>query len=193
MVRRISSRQLAVVCFRRGLRGYRINEVQALLRRMQRTAQRAEAGEIPRLTAADVDGAEFGLRPFGYRIDEVDDLLDRVAETLRPLGPIVSVPSPPKGFLMTATRARRLRFKKRGSGYVKADVDRWVDEIAAELDRLESGLPPTRPTEEELNLLTFDYERRGYDEGQVDRFLDQAAATLARRRATGWRSARSSG
>jgi DivIVA domain-containing protein len=94
---------------------------------------------------------------------------------------------------MTATRARRLRFKKRGSGYVKADVDRWVDEIAAELDRLESGLPPTRPTEEELNLLTFDYERRGYDEGQVDRFLDQAAATLARRRATGWRSARSSG
>lgn len=186
MVRRISSRQLAVVRFRRGWRGYRIGEVRALLRRMQRAAQRVEAGEASRLTAADVDGAEFGLRPFGYRVGEVDDLLDRVAETLRPLG--VAAPAPPKGFLMTATRARRLRFKKRRTGYVKAEVDRWVDEIAAELDRLESGLPATRPTAEELNLVIFGYERRGYDEGQVDRFLDQAAATLATRRATGGRA-----
>ncbi|MGH8874333.1 MAG: DivIVA domain-containing protein, partial [Acidimicrobiia bacterium] len=85
---RITSRHLARARFGRAWWGYSAREVDLLVRRMLRAVERLEREEDSFLGPADVDGTEFGMRIGGYRPDQVDELLDRVADRLREVAPL---------------------------------------------------------------------------------------------------------
>ncbi|SHM33557.1 DivIVA domain-containing protein [Cryptosporangium aurantiacum] len=69
----------------------------------------------------------------GYKVDEVDEFLDRAEATLarRPIG------DP-----LTAADIRDVVFRTRFGGYDEWQVDLHLDRLEKELDELASGLPP---------------------------------------------------
>ncbi|GAA3390046.1 DivIVA domain-containing protein [Cryptosporangium minutisporangium] len=69
----------------------------------------------------------------GYKVDEVDEFLDRAEATLarRPIG------EP-----LTAADIRDVVFRTRFGGYDEWQVDLHLDRLEKELDELASGLPP---------------------------------------------------
>ena len=69
----------------------------------------------------------------GYKVDEVDEFLDRAEATLarRPIG------EP-----LTAADIRDVVFRTRFGGYDEWQVDLHLDRLEKELEELASGLPP---------------------------------------------------
>ncbi|GAA5054311.1 hypothetical protein GCM10023318_29160 [Nocardia callitridis] len=121
-------------------RGYRADEVDDYLDRArvelehrQRGTRPSPSGEGALLTHADVHQVHFGRAPLGkqgYREDDVDDLLDRIADTLAHRRP---------GSL-TAAELRKTRLRrKRFGGYRLEEVDAFLALAKSTL-----GSPPAR-------------------------------------------------
>jgi DivIVA domain-containing protein len=69
----------------------------------------------------------------GYKVDEVDEFLDRAEATLA---------RRPVGEPLTAADIRDVVFRTRFGGYDEWQVDLHLDRLEKELDELASGLPP---------------------------------------------------
>jgi DivIVA domain-containing protein len=69
----------------------------------------------------------------GYKVDEVDEFLDRAEATLA---------RRPTGEPLTAADIRDVVFRTRFGGYDEWQVDLHLDRLEKELDELASGLPP---------------------------------------------------
>lgn len=86
MAYRLSARDIEEATFSTSLRGYDLDEVDALLERVADTLAK-RAGSDHRITADDIERATFSTSLRGYDLDEVDDFLDLVVETLRQYEP----------------------------------------------------------------------------------------------------------
>jgi DivIVA domain-containing protein len=82
----LSAAEVATATFQRGMRGYAIAEVNALLERAARDLDRLERGEPPEaggeppLTGDEIRRSRFTLGPRGYEMHDVDVFLARLAE-----------------------------------------------------------------------------------------------------------------
>jgi DivIVA domain-containing protein len=82
----LSAAEVASATFERGMRGYAVAEVDALLARAARDLDRLERGEPPEaggeppLSGADILRSRFTLGPRGYEMHDVDVFLARLAE-----------------------------------------------------------------------------------------------------------------
>lgn len=176
-----------------GRRGYRKDEVDAFLRRLQDTFRSYQGSARPSdpVTPVDIHHAAFGrasLVDRGYDAADVDDFLDRAEEMLATLcqevEPVLGgqsdqkLPLLPEGGLLAATdladtSPAKAPLGKRG--YHEKEVDRFLGRIEATLrgeDHLSAG------TVHSVAFSRSPRGRRGYDERTVDVLLDRAEETL---------------
>lgn len=190
--------------------GYDMGEVDALLERAAATLEvlaGARPGPAA-LSARDVAESRFMATKFrdGYDQVEVDDFLDRVAAALvaaagsahgsagatDPRGA-----QPPAGAPRTvleahaaerggrswdsaALRAAMPEVTQRGPGYVREDVDAFVERAARSLDDLRRGATPELGPRD-VRAARFREARwraERYDQDAVDTLLDQVEASL---------------
>lgn len=161
-------------------RGYRPEQVDAFLARV-------EGLEVD---AAQVRTAGFDLVRGGYRIEVVDDALDRVEDELvgaerdrarSDLGEsrfLTSVTNQAQVLRVRLARQHGDRFARAAawsSGYEVADVDVLCDQLSDYLDGDQAV------TVDAVRGAVFRTRRgsRGYDEGAVDAFLDRVVAVIS--------------
>jgi DivIVA domain-containing protein len=195
---RLTAEELNAVEFTKAMRGYAMHEVDtfldqavAELRRIQARRNGEAAPSAPRLTAEAVEHKQFTKALRGYAMDEVDDLLDRLAENLTRLhreeqwaqASMLGRPAAMPG--ITPEEVRRKQFTPAMRGYTTGEVDAFLDDAATELTRLRGerahGFRPTpqRLTADNLRTWRFSKAMRGYAVHEVDQFLDHLAEDVA--------------
>jgi DivIVA domain-containing protein len=145
------------------------------------------------LSSTDVDNAEFTtvrLRE-GYRMEEVDQFLDRVSAELADVEHGRARP----GRTLTAQQVRDVAFTtvRMSEGYDMAEVDEFLDAVVASLEELETGRPPVEAPDPPTPLsgpaltaadvagveFTTVALAKGYSMKRVDDFLASVRAELA--------------
>jgi DivIVA domain-containing protein len=195
---RLTAEELNAVAFTKAMHGYAMHEVDtfldravAELRRIQARRNGEAAPSAPRLTAEAVQHKLFTKALRGYAMEEVDDLLDRLAENLARLHreehwaqvSMLGRPAALPG--LTPEALQRKQFATAMRGYTTGEVDAFLNDAAAELTRLRAerarGFRPTpqRLTADNLRTWRFTRAMRGYAVGEVDQFLDHLAEEVA--------------
>ena len=113
--RPVTAAELRRPRLRRALRGYAVNEVDALLERLAAALADVESGAQPTVTSSDVQHAGFSVRPFGYDMRQVDELLGQVQRRL-PVGGLQPPPTGTQPIAMDGGPRRRRRLL--GAGLV---------------------------------------------------------------------------
>src|SRR6266511_3030446 len=138
-----------------------------------------------RLTAQQVNEQTFARALRGYAMHEVDEFLDRAAEEIARWHEALSRGQRPASRLLTPREVSEAVFNKEMRGYDMAEVDDFLDELAAELARLQSEATrraaPTgrRLTADDIVRKEFNVAVRGYAMVEVDAFLDELTDELA--------------
>jgi DivIVA domain-containing protein len=139
-----------------------------------------------RLTAQQVNDQTFARALRGYAMHEVDEFLDRAAEEIARWHEALSRGRRPGSRVLTPREVSEVVFNKEMRGYDMAEVDDFLDELAAELARLQSEATRRatpvgrRLTADDIVRKEFNIAMRGYDRREVDRFLDQVAREVLR-------------
>ena len=178
---------VSAVRFTRALNGYATAPVLTLLSRAAEELDRRALGRTPRLTAAELRDADLPTALRGFAMPEVDDLLDRLADQLEspggrrlPEGAAFHPSRHPRAH--PAGRAPNLRTRSLPvsvRGYAMGEVDRLLDRVADELDRLRGGAADgPRITADDLRRAEFTEALRGYGVAEVNALLDRTAAEL---------------
>lgn len=147
-----------------------------------------------RLTAQHINEQTFARAIRGYAMQEVDDFLDRAAEEVARWQDALGRGLRPTTRLLTPREVSEIVFSKAMRGYDMAEVDEFLDELAAELLYLHGmasrrAAPAARRlTADDILRREFHIAVRGYHRREVDRFLDQVARELIR-----WQDALSQG
>jgi len=117
---------------------------------------------------------------------EVDGFLDRAAEEIARWHEALNRGRRPNARLLTPREVSEVVFNKEVRGYDMAEVDDFLDELAAELARLYGEVTRRvtpagrRLTADDIVRKEFNGGMRGYDRREVDRFLDQVAREVLR-------------
>lgn len=139
-----------------------------------------------RLTAQQINDQTFARALRGYAMHEVDEFLDRAAEEIARWHEALSRGRRPGARLLSPREVSEVVFNKEMRGYDMAEVDDFLDELAAELARLHSEVTRRatpigrRLTADDIVRKEFNVGMRGYDRREVDRFLDQVAREVLR-------------
>jgi DivIVA domain-containing protein len=139
-----------------------------------------------RLTAQQINDQTFARALRGYAMHEVDEFLDRAAEEIARWHEALGRGRRPNARLLTPREVSEVVFNKEMRGYDMAEVDDFLDELAAELARLYSEVTRRatpagrRLTADDIVRKEFNGGLRGYDRREVDRFLDQVAREVLR-------------
>lgn len=139
-----------------------------------------------RLTAEHITEQVFAKAMRGYAMNEVDEFLDRAAEEIARWHDALARGHRPTTRLLTPREVSEVSFSKAMRGYDMAEVDEFLDELAAELVRLHAlvsrraATPPRRVSAEDVLHKEFHVAMRGYQRREVDRFLDQVAREVIR-------------
>ncbi|MBB2922370.1 DivIVA domain-containing protein [Cellulomonas cellasea] len=190
--------------------GYDPDEVDAFLERVATTLGAFASGrplEAP-LTREHVEAVRFRPTKFreGYDQDEVDDFLDLVAAALAeaarsahesapgrhgehgphaqpgPRGPrtVLEAYAAARGIDAATLRASVPPVTRRGSGYVTADVDAFLERAARALEDRRRGVLPEL-TAHEVRTVRFraaGWRAERYDHETIDALLDRVEAAL---------------
>ena len=147
-----------------------------------------------RLTAQRIDEQTFGRAVRGYAMREVDDFLDRAAAQVASWQDALAHGRRPITRLLSPREVAEVTFSLAVRGYDMAEVDGFLEELAAEVTRLHAeggdgaASAPRRLTAADIARKQFAVAVRGYARRDVDRFLDQVAREVAR-----WQDALASG
>jgi DivIVA domain-containing protein len=139
-----------------------------------------------RLTAQQINDQTFARALRGYAMHEVDGFLDRAAEEIARWHEALNRGRRPNARLLTPREVSEVVFNKEVRGYDMAEVDDFLDELAAELARLYGEVTRRvtpagrRLTADDIVRKEFNGGMRGYDRREVDRFLDQVAREVLR-------------
>ena len=139
-----------------------------------------------RLTAQQINDQTFARALRGYAMHEVDGFLDRAAEEIARWHEALNRGRRPNARLLTPREVGEVVFNKEMRGYDMAEVDDFLDELAAELARLYGEVTRRvtpagrRLTADDIVRKEFNGGMRGYDRREVDRFLDQVAREVLR-------------
>jgi DivIVA domain-containing protein len=139
-----------------------------------------------RLTAQQINDQTFARALRGYAMHEVDEFLDRAADEIDQWHEALSRGRRPNARMLTPREVSEVVFNKEMRGYDMAEVDDFLDELAAELARLYSEVTRRatpagrRLTADDIVRKEFNGGLRGYDRREVDRFLDQVAREVLR-------------
>jgi len=177
--------------FPTALRGYRRDEVDAVMARVDGTLGRAPLTAAP-ITPQELGRTRFGVAMRGYDRAAVDAAMIEAAALLGgapPVPPPGTAPPPgpaaPGGESPEAARDRmlarlrdpRLETTRVRPGYDQGEVNRFLEYAAAALT---GAAPPlTAATVRETAFTTTQF-RTGYDEEAVDFLLDELIAYLER-------------
>ncbi|WP_421735942.1 DivIVA domain-containing protein [Cellulomonas sp.] len=96
------------------------------------------------LTSAEVLNQKFAATKFreGYDQDEVDDFLDRVADTLKEREGAGRATKPVTAQLIDGIRFQTTKWRE---GYDQQEVDAFLDRVRAELAVADAPAPPPAP------------------------------------------------
>jgi DivIVA domain-containing protein len=162
-----------------------------------------------RITPEVIAGKAFKKVRRGYRVGEVDQFLQRVADDLARLGEHLRRDTAPVEPLLTAEQVEQQTFSGTWRGYEMHPVDEFLDQIVVELARVHRALTdaeqwrsaPRAPLQPPLHSMRslpapepmarplsahdvaakiFEREPRGYRVEEVDQFLGFVAVELAR-------------
>jgi len=139
-----------------------------------------------RLTAQQINDQTFARALRGYAMHEVDEFLDQAAEEIARWHEALNRGRRPNARLLTPREVSEVVFNKEVRGYDMAEVDDFLDELAAELARLYGEVTRRvtpagrRLTADDIVRKEFNGGMRGYDRREVDRFLDQVAREVLR-------------
>ena len=163
-----------------------------------------------RLTPETIAGKAFKKVRRGYRVDEVDHFLRRVAHDAARLQEHLRQGTPPDASLLTPKAVEQKTFNGGWRGYDMHEVDEFLDQVVTELDRLHQAIAeaeqwrsarraplqpplhtalrslpapeptPRRVTAHDVAAKTFNRAPRGYRVEEVDQFLGWVAIELAR-------------
>lgn len=161
-----------------------------------RCSRSSTTGVIVPLSLDDLTNVVFrkpGISKRGYREEEVDGFLDRIAATFRAHEQADATGAD----LVTPVDVHHVTFNRAsfvGRGYNEADVDSFLDLVEAELLRLCEGDTPAGSTSsvpstpdvdllepgdvENLEFARPPFGKRGYDADEVDEFVQRVQDTL---------------
>lgn len=167
--------------------GYLPEPVDAFLARARATYEDPRQLDDP-VTALEVRRSAFPVKKRGYSARHVDAAMDRLEEVFFERERRAKVREKGEDAWWAETRQllsevrgrlerpRGRRFQRRGvlaTGYRRAEVDAFLDRIAAMFANREMTLEAT-----EVRDVVFHSQLRGYDEDQVDALLDSVVELI---------------
>jgi DivIVA domain-containing protein len=162
--------------FRRAVRGYHRDQVDALIARIEGTLGRAPLF-APAVTADDVTAARFARRLRGYRIKPVDDALDTYVHQLEDKGGPNRIRSNEADSLIGLVRNVRFGTTRLRMGYDEQEVDAFLNEMITALRR-----DRARASQVKNVVFVTTRMRPGYRQPDVDAFLERLASEIERLR-----------
>jgi DivIVA domain-containing protein len=190
---RLTAQRIYEQTFARAMRGYAMHEVDEFLDRAAEEVSRWQDalahGARPTsqlLTPREVGEVVFSKVMRGYDMTEVDEFLDDLAAELLHLHSTAGRRAGPTTRWLSADDIIRKQFPVALRGYHRREVDRFLDQVAREVDRwqeaLGQGFRPSMPlvTPRDINEKLFAKVVRGYAMIEVDAFLDELTDEVAR-------------
>jgi len=152
-----------------------------------------------RLTPEAIRDKTFTRSRQGYRVGNVDQFLAQAADDMARLGECYASGARAPAGLLSAEDVEKKLFTRAFRGYAMAEVDDFLDLVAADLGRMHRLVAemvrvaqpqleltprveplPDRMTASDVAATTFTRIVRGYRMDEVDRFITLVARDLAR-------------
>ncbi len=164
------------VVFPSKFRGYRRDEVEALLSRLVSSLAESDRGASVGLAigAVDLEGVAFSRGFTGYDPEAVDEFLTVAAEALAERGVLTS-----QGHeRVTAVEIHQLVFRRQVDGYAPRAIRRFLAVAAATLEAHQAGRSPLL-SREESETVEFPLRFVGYCCDDVEAVCERITSTLA--------------
>ncbi len=164
--------------FPRAVRGYRPDQVDAFVARIEGTLGRGPLYAAP-VTAVEIEDVKFGTALRGYRTQPVDDKLDEYVREMETHGVRSRLPAGDSDRLIGMVRNVMFGRTRFTEGYNEDQVDVFLDKMIALLREHRALASDVRAARFGTTRM-----RSGYSQAEVDGFLSHLATQieLARRR-----------
>ncbi len=162
--------------FPRAVRGYRCDQVDAFVARIEGTLGRRPLYAAP-VTAVEIEDVKFGTALRGYRIQPVDEALDGYVRELETRGVRSRMASTDSDRLIGLVRNVTFTRTRLGEGYDERDVDAFLDQMIVLLGEHRALASNVRAARFRTTRV-----RAGYNQSEVDGFLAHLTDEIERAR-----------
>jgi DivIVA domain-containing protein len=162
--------------FPRAARGYRRDQVDAFVARIEGTLGRRPLYAAP-VTAVEIEDVKFGTTLRGYRTQPVDDALDGYVREMETHGVRSRLPSGDSDRLIGMVRNVMFARTRFTEGYDEDHVDAFLDKMIGLLGGHRALASDVRAARFGTTRM-----RAGYSQAEVDGFLAHLGAEIERAR-----------